>query len=114
MQDTYCRAHLEIPMHDSIVMAVMNALEDLLYTMGCVCLTVEFSGNDVLEEFATGDSAKKKNVGKFFVVHCTCITLTLTYDINYISRLAGFWELIENIFRIDTTCRSVRLRQNLW
>lgn len=60
------RANLEIPMHDSIDMAVMNTLENLLYTMGCVCLAIEFTGNYVLEEFTAGDSInrwkkKKKN-----------------------------------------------------
>lgn len=43
-------------MHNSIMVAVVNAFQDLLNTVRGVGLAVEFSGNDVFEQFPAGDS----------------------------------------------------------
>jgi hypothetical protein len=43
-------------MHNPISMAMIDRLQDLLDAVRCVRFGVEFSGYDVLEEFAAGDS----------------------------------------------------------
>lgn len=43
-------------MHNSVMVAVVNAFQDLLNTVRGVRLAVEFPGDDVLEQFSAGDS----------------------------------------------------------
>jgi hypothetical protein len=49
--------YLQISVDDPVVVAVVDALEDLLDAVGGVGLAVKFPRDDVLEEFATGDPA---------------------------------------------------------
>lgn len=48
--------YFQIPMHNSVMVAVVNAFQDLLNTVRGVGLAVEFPGDDVLEQFSAGDS----------------------------------------------------------
>ena len=41
--------HLEVPVDDTIGVAVLDALQDLLDAVTCIFLTVELSSNNVIE-----------------------------------------------------------------
>ena len=49
--------NLQISVHNPIIVAVVYAFQNLLDAVRCVSLAVEFSSNDILEEFAAGNSA---------------------------------------------------------
>lgn len=48
--------YFQIPVHNSVMMAVVYTFQDLLNTVRGVGLAVEFPGDDVLEQFSAGDS----------------------------------------------------------
>lgn len=48
--------YFQIPVHNSVMVAVVNAFQDLLNTVRGVGLAVEFPGDDVLEQLPAGDS----------------------------------------------------------
>ncbi len=45
--------HLEIPVYDAVLVTVIDTLQDLLDAVGRVRFAVKFTGDNVLEEFAT-------------------------------------------------------------
>ena len=49
-------------MNDTVVMAVLNALQDLLDALGGIGLGVELPGHDVLEQLTPGDEVKHEVV----------------------------------------------------
>ena len=49
-------------MHDSVLVAVVDALQDLLDAVGGVGLGVELAGHDVLEQLATGDAEMREDI----------------------------------------------------
>lgn len=51
--------YFQVPVHNSVMVAVVDAFQDLLNTMGGIRLAVKFSRNDVLEKLSAGDSEKK-------------------------------------------------------
>lgn len=80
-------------MHDSVVMAVMDAFEDLLDTVRGVRFAVELSRDYVLEELAAGYSVeqeRKKDVCIFLyeiyytrmcVESCTSVYSQVEYEV---------------------------------
>lgn len=48
--------YFQIPVHNSVMVAVVNAFQDLLNTVRGVGLAVEFPGDNILEQFSAGDS----------------------------------------------------------
>ena len=44
-------AHLEVPVDDTVGMAVVHRLQDLLDAVGGIGFRVELSGNNVFEQF---------------------------------------------------------------
>ena len=48
-----CKNHLEIPVHDAILVAVIDALQDLLDAVRRVGFAVELAGDNVFEQFAS-------------------------------------------------------------
>ena len=44
-------AYLEVPVDDTVLVAVIDRLQDLLDTVRGICFRVELSGNNVFEQF---------------------------------------------------------------
>lgn len=66
-------------MHHPVLVTVVDALQDLLYAVGSVGLGVKLTGNNVLEELATGDSGRRM----YYVVN-DLIPGPFSYTIFYI------------------------------
>lgn len=62
--------YFQIPVHDSVMVAVVNAFQDLLNTMRGVGFAVEFPGDNVFEEFSAGDSVSVLRFQFHFVNSC--------------------------------------------
>ena len=56
--------HLEIPVDDTVLVAVIDALQDLLNTMRCVRLAVELARNNILKQFTTCYAISIQNTKK--------------------------------------------------
>ena len=54
--------YLKVPVHDPVLVAVVDALQDLLDAVGGVGLGVELAGNDVLEQLAAGDAEMREDI----------------------------------------------------
>lgn len=52
--------YLEIPVNDTILMAMIDTLQDLLDAMRRVRFTVELPGDDVFEQFPAGYSVEQQ------------------------------------------------------
>ena len=52
--------YLEIPVDNSILMAMIDTLQDLLDAMRCVRFTVELPSDDIFEQFPTGNSLEQQ------------------------------------------------------
>lgn len=52
--------YFQVPVHNSIVVAVVYAFQDLLDTVRRVRFAVEFSRHDILEQFAAGHAANRE------------------------------------------------------
>lgn len=63
--------YFQVPVHDSVMVAVVDAFQDLLNTMGGIRLAVKFSRNDVLEKLSAGDSEKKLRETSSFPIERT-------------------------------------------
>jgi len=59
--------YFQIPVHNSVMVAVVNAFQDLLNTVRGVSLAVEFPSDDVLEQFPAGNSV---SVLRFNSISC--------------------------------------------
>ena len=53
MMKNFCKNHLEIPVYDAILVAVIDALQDLLDAVRRVGFAVELAGDNVFEQFAS-------------------------------------------------------------
>lgn len=65
--------YFQISVHDSVMMAVVNAFQNLLNTVRGVGFAVEFPGDDVLEQFPAGDSV---SVLRFNYISQMCCEIT--------------------------------------
>ena len=54
--------YLKVPVHDPVLVAVVDALQDLLDAVGGVGLGVELAGHDVLEQLAAGDAEMREDI----------------------------------------------------
>ena len=61
LQGLFPFSHLEISVNNPVLVAVVDALQDLLDAVGGVGLGVELAGNDVLEQFTSRHPEKITN-----------------------------------------------------
>lgn len=57
-----CKNYFKISMNDTILMAVVDRLEDLLNAMGGIGFRIELPGNNVFKEFSTSHPANTKGM----------------------------------------------------
>ena len=57
-------SHLEVPVYDSILVAMVDALQNLLDAVGRIRLRIELAGDNVLKQFAARYSAENKEKSK--------------------------------------------------